>query len=187
MCAASSEQAANPPNRPIAPESYFHVGIVVPDLQAAVARFSDVLGIEFAEPATFDVPRLEDPEPHAAEVVAAFSMTQPPYYELIQAAGNGIISAANAGRILYFACWETDMAARMDALKRQGIGLDALFRMDANTTPFAMITKPDLLGARIEYVDTVDRPAIEEWVATGKYPGGVGASPSSRRLSGTAT
>ncbi|HKO07718.1 MAG TPA: VOC family protein [Alphaproteobacteria bacterium] len=154
--------------------SYFHIGIVVPKLDAAIARFSDVLGIKFTEPATFHIPRLEDPDPHPAQLVAAFSMTEPPYYELIQAAGNGIISPANAGKILYFAIWEHDMARRLEALKRSKIGIDALFRMDANTPPFAMITAPDLLGARIEYVEDTAKAPIEEWVRTGIYPGGVG-------------
>jgi len=103
-------------------------------------------------------------------------MTNPPYYELIQAAGNGITSVTLAGKILYFACWETDMAGRMAKLRTKGIGFDALFRMDANSPPFAMITKPDLLGTRIEYVDVSDKPAIEEWVRTGKFPGGIGAT-----------
>ena len=159
---------------PTAPMSYFHIGVVVPDLEKAIARYSDVLGIKFAEPATFNIPRLEDPDPHPGTLVAAFSMTQPPYYELIQAAGNGIISASNSGRILYFACWESNMADRLAQLKKQKVGVDALFRMDATSPPFAMITAPDLLGARIEYVDESDRAPIEEWVRTGKYPGGIG-------------
>ena len=101
-------------------------------------------------------------------------MTPPPYYELIQAKGDGIISPAQAGKILYFALWESDMGGRLERLRRQGIGIDALFRPDADSPPFAMITAPDLLGARIEYVDEVDREPIEEWVRTGRYPGGVG-------------
>jgi catechol 2,3-dioxygenase-like lactoylglutathione lyase family enzyme len=155
---------------------YYHVGIVVPDLAKAIARFSDVLGIKFAQPATFHIPRLEDPNPHSAELVAAFSMTAPPYVELIQAAGDGIISVANAGRILYFAVWESDMAKRLEILRRQNVGLAALMRMDASSPPFAMITKPDLMGARIEYVGDAARPAIEEWVRTGVFPGGIGAA-----------
>ena len=157
------------------PPSFFHVGIIVPDLERAIARYSDVLGIKFTEPATFHIPRLEDPEPHEGRLVAAFSMTQPPYYELIQADGDGIIALANAGQILYYGVWEADMAGRLEVLKKQGVGLAALFRMDANTPPFAMITQPDLMGARIEYVSTEDQPGIEEWVRTGKFGGGIGA------------
>jgi quinol monooxygenase YgiN len=159
---------------PLTPASYFHIGVVVPDLEKAIARYSDVLGIKFTEPATFKIPRLEDPNPHPGALVAAFSMTEPPYYELIQAAGNGIIAPSNAGRILYFACWESNMAGRLATLKAQNVGIDALFRMDATSPPFAMITAPDLYGARIEYVDESDRPPIEEWVRTGRYPGGIG-------------
>ena len=127
---------------PRLPPSYFHIGVVVPDLAAAVAHYSDVLGIRFTEPATFKVPRLEDPEPHPGELVAAFSMTEPPYYELIQAAGDGIIAARNAGRILYFGAWEADMAGRLATLRAKKVGIDALFRMDADSPPFAMITAP---------------------------------------------
>ncbi len=159
---------------PVPPLSYFHIGVVVPNLETAIARYSDVLGIQFTEPATFHIPRLEDPEPHPGTLVAAFSRTDPPYYELIQAAGDGIISAAQAGRILYFGCWEPDMAGRLARLRAQKVGVDALFRMDAASPPYAMITAPDLLGARIEYVDLVDKAPIEEWVRTGRFPGGIG-------------
>jgi len=162
------------PGNMVAPPSYFHVGVVVPDLHKAIARYSDVLGMQFTEPATFHIPRLEDPTPHAADLVCAFSMTSAPYYELIQASGDGIYSAAQAGKILYFGIWEPDMAGRLEHLQHQGVAVDAQFKMDEKSAPFAMITAPDLLGARLEYVDMADRGPIEEWVRTGKYPGGVG-------------
>lgn len=154
--------------------SFFHVGIVVPDLGRAMARYADVFGIEFTEPAVFDIPRLEDPDPHPFKLTAAFSRTEPPYYELIQAAGDGIVSAAQAGRILYYGVWEPDMAARQETLRAQGVGIDALLRMDADSTPYAMITAPDLMGARIEYVDVEGAGPIQEWVRTGVFPGGIG-------------
>jgi hypothetical protein len=146
------------------PVSFFHAGVIVPNLEKAIARFSDVLGIEF-----------EDPQPHPGKMVAAFSMTAPPYYELIQADGDGITSIANGGKILYFGIWESDMARRLEELAKQVIGWDALFRMAPTATPYAMITKPDLLGTRIEYVEDTAREPIEQWVRTGKYPGGIGA------------
>ena len=151
--------------------SYFHVGIIVPDVSAAIARYQDVLGIRFTEPATFRIPFMEDPHPHEAQLVAAYSMTEPPYYELIQAAGDGITSPKLAGNILYYGLWETDMAARLEKLKQQKIGLDALFKADADSPPAAIITAPVLMGARIEFVDVGAKPAIEEWIRTGKFPG----------------
>ena len=37
----------------------FHVGILVPDLDEAVARFAEVLGLSFKEPAVAHVDRFE--------------------------------------------------------------------------------------------------------------------------------
>jgi quinol monooxygenase YgiN/catechol 2,3-dioxygenase-like lactoylglutathione lyase family enzyme len=156
---------------PALSSSFFHIGVVVPDLGAACARYRQVLGIEFTEPAVFDVPYLEEaPAPHPFKLTAVFSRTAPPYYELIQAEGDGIVSAGQAGQILYFACWEADMAARERALREAGVGVDAAFRPGPGHAPFAMITAPDLFGARIEYVDIADLAPIAQWVRTGRYP-----------------
>jgi quinol monooxygenase YgiN len=160
---------------PVLPPSFFHTGIVVPNLDHAVRHYSDVLGIKFTEPAVFDVPRLEDPDPHEFKLTAVMSMTEPPYYELIQAEVDGVISAAQCGSILYYGLFESDMAGRLEQLRARNVGVDALFRMDADSPPFAMITAPDLLGGRIEYVDVADRGPLTEWVRTGRFPGGVGA------------
>jgi quinol monooxygenase YgiN/catechol 2,3-dioxygenase-like lactoylglutathione lyase family enzyme len=153
-----------------ASNSFFHMGMVVTDLDKAIARYSDVLEIAFTEPHVFEVPRLEDPYPHPFKLTAVFSRTQPPYYELIQAEGEGIVSAAQAGKILYYGCWETDMDARLERLRAQDVGVDAVFRPTAGATPFAIITAPDLLGGRIEYVGVEEAGPIEEWVRTGRYP-----------------
>lgn len=159
------------PAVPTLPTSFFHIGVVVPDLEQACARYRQVLGIDFTAPKVFDIPYLEEaPAPHPFKLTAAFSRTAPPFYELIQAEGNGIVSADKAGQILYFACWEADMAAREQALARDGVGVDAAFRNGPGEAPFAMITAPDLLGARIEYVDIADLAPIAEWVRTGHYP-----------------
>jgi quinol monooxygenase YgiN/catechol 2,3-dioxygenase-like lactoylglutathione lyase family enzyme len=155
---------------PALPQSFFHIGMVVPDLDQAMARYSDVLGIEFTEPHVYDIPRLEDPYPHPFKLTCAFSRTEPPYYELIQADGEGIVSAAQIGKILYYGVWETDMAGRLESLRAAGVGIDAVFRPGPGETPFALITAPDLLGARLEYVGIEDVGEIEEWVRTGRFP-----------------
>jgi quinol monooxygenase YgiN len=153
-----------------APQSFFHTGVVVADLDQAVQRYHDVLGLDFTEPHVFDVPRLEDPYPHPFKLTAVFSRTEPPYYELIQAEGEGIVSAAQIGKILYYGVWETDMDGRLEQLRACNMGVDAVFRPAAGATPFAIITAADLFGARIEYVGIEDVGPIEEWVHTGRYP-----------------
>lgn len=152
------------------PAPFYHTGIVVPDLEKAVARFSDIHDIEFTEPLVYEVPWVEDPEPHPLEVASVMSRTGPPYYELIQANGDGIFSLANSGQILYHGIWETDMAVRLDFLREHGIGIDATFRLDASSLPHAVFTEPFLEGTRIEYVDVSSREILLEWIRTGKSP-----------------
>ena len=105
-------------------DTYFHIGVVVDDLPAAIEKYSRVLGLTFTEPAHVHVPRLEDPVPHEHLVYVAFSKDGPPYYELIEAAGDGIFSKRFANQILYLGMWETDMAGRIAALEAEGIGLE---------------------------------------------------------------
>jgi hypothetical protein len=150
--------------------SFYHTGIVVPDLEKAVARFSDVHNIEFTEPLVYEVPCVEDPEPHPLEVASVMSRTEPPYYELIQATGDGIFSLANSGQILYHGVWETDMAARLEFLREHGIVIDAAFRQDPGSLPDAVFTEPFLEGTRIEFMDVSHREIILEWIRTGKSP-----------------
>jgi catechol 2,3-dioxygenase-like lactoylglutathione lyase family enzyme len=152
------------------PSSFFHVAVVVPDLEEACNRYREVLGVQFTDPAVFDIPCMEDPDPHPFKVTAVFSRTAPPYYELIQADGNGIIGPDKAGQILYSSCWEPDMAARLEALGKAGVGVDATFRNAPDQAPFAIITAPDVCGVRIEYVDIADLASIAQWVRTGSWP-----------------
>lgn len=155
---------------------YFHTGIVVDDLGEAVKYYSDSLGVRFTEPGTFDIPRLEDPDPHPFLFTAVLSMTDAPFLELIQANGDGIISADKCGQILYHGYWEDDMAARLEWLNSPaGHGAEAVFRMEEGGTPFSIITNPDRYGNRIEYVGTDAADPLVEWARTGILPGGIGA------------
>ncbi|WP_013334261.1 VOC family protein [Gloeothece verrucosa] len=147
--------------------TYFHIGVIVPDLKEAIKNFSEVLGITFTDPQYFHIPRLEDPEPHRHDPYVAFSRQGPPYYELIEASGDGIFSAKHEGKILYLGVWEKDMKARIEALEKEGIAIDAWFRNQEGSIPFTVITSPQgPLGIRIEYVDQSVRNTIEHWVET---------------------
>lgn len=151
---------------------YYHIGIVVPDYRVAEAHYSGLLDVKFTEP-TDTVLCIENPasgQSESIEVVTVYSRARPPYLELIQAGGNGIFSVKNAGQILYFGMWESDLAGRIEKLKQQGIGIDALIRPACDKPPTAIITAPDQMGVRMEYLSTSLRLATEAWVLTGKYP-----------------
>ncbi|GLY02318.1 MULTISPECIES: VOC family protein [Actinoplanes] len=153
------------------PESYYHVGVVVPDIEAAIERYSEVFGITFTEPSVTTSPHLED----GGRVFTNFqqrqamSQTREPYFELIEAVGDGIFSRRNMGQILYYGCWEEDMERRLAILAEQGIRLESIIRTAPDALPIAVITAPDpILGTRIEYADVVTRAYTEEWIRTGK-------------------
>lgn len=148
--------------------TYFHIGVIVPDLKKAIEDFSRILGITFTNPEYFHINRLEDPKPHSHDPYVAFSREGPPYYELIEASGDGIFSAKHQGKILYLGVWEKDMAARVKALEEERIKIDAWFRNEEGGVPFCIITSPQgALGIRMEYVDQSVQSTIEHWVETG--------------------
>jgi Glyoxalase/Bleomycin resistance protein/Dioxygenase superfamily len=151
---------------------YYHIGIVVRNHEEAIEHYANLLDVTFTEP-TDTVLCIENPLTQQTEnlkVVAAYSRTRPPYLELIQAGGNGIFSEKNAGQILYFGIWESDLEGRIKKLKELGIGIDALIRPAFGKPPTAVITAPDKMGIRMEYLSTSLRLATEAWVITGKYP-----------------
>ncbi|KIO48344.1 VOC family protein [Nitrosospira sp. NpAV] len=151
---------------------YYHIGIVVHNYKEAVEYYSNVLGVKFTEP-TDSVLCIENPETQQSEsikVIAVYSRSRPPYLELIQAGGNGIFSEKSVGQILYFGMWESDLEGRIKKLKQQGIGIEALISPERGKPANAIITAPDKLGIRMEYLSTSLRLATEAWVLTGKYP-----------------
>lgn len=151
---------------------YYHMGILVRNYSEAVDHYSNLLDVKFTEPAEASV-FIENPETQQTEttnLTALYSRNRPPYVELLQTTGNGIFSEKNAGGILYFGMWEPDIEGRIQKLKEQGIGIDALLRSAPGKSIYAIITAPDKMGVRMEYVRELLRPVTEAWVLTGKYP-----------------
>jgi catechol 2,3-dioxygenase-like lactoylglutathione lyase family enzyme len=151
-------------------KTFFHIGIVVADLDTAISYYSKYLGVEFTRPSNMKA-YIEGPNNLSYEqnVVACYSRSEEPYYELIQAGGDGIFSEKNTNQIFYFGMWESDMNQRLISLREQGVGVAAIMREAANGPIIAIITEPDAIGGRIEYVSDALRLPIAAWVLTG-YP-----------------
>ncbi len=150
--------------------TFFHIGIVVTDLDAAINYYSKIFNVSFARPSNMKA-YIEGPcnNFYEQDVVACYSRTKEPYYELIQAGGGGIFSEKNANQIFYFGMWESNMEQRLITLREQGIGVAAIMREKENGPIIAIITEPDSLGGRVEYVSESLRLIIDAWVLTG-YP-----------------
>jgi len=66
--------------------------------------------------------------------------------------------------------WESDIEGRIKKLKQQGIGIEALISSECGKPANAIITAPDKMGVRMEYLSMSLHIATEAWVITGKYP-----------------
>ncbi|MEU7202484.1 VOC family protein [Streptomyces sp. NPDC045470] len=154
------------------PASYYHVGMVVPDIDTAVQRCATVFGVPFTAAALTESPHQEEGDvTHTPfRQRQAISRTREPYIELIEATGDGVFGPSRAGTLMYYACWESDMRSRLARLRTQGFGMDAVIRMDAASDPIAAITSYDGLGIRLELADPAAKPVMEHWARTGHLP-----------------
>ncbi|MEU7467518.1 VOC family protein [Streptomyces sp. NPDC044984] len=154
------------------PASYYHVGMVVPDIDAAVERCAAVLQVPFTEAAWTESPYQEEGGVvHAPfRQRQAISRTREPYVELIEATGEGVFGPGRAGELLYYACWEPEMERRLTRLAEQGFTMDAVIRMDASSGPIAAITSRDATGISIELAHPGAKPVMEHWAGTGRLP-----------------
>lgn len=120
---------------------FFHVGILVPNVEAAAADFSARLGLEFEPTRTGQVASGE-------EMRYRYSLQGPPYLELVEMTGEGIWAPEGAG-LHHIAFAEPDIERRcaiFDDLADEVVpGEDG--------TPRVVFTRPEALhGVRVEYL-----------------------------------
>ncbi|MEV5976627.1 VOC family protein [Streptomyces sp. NPDC052114] len=156
---------------------YFHIGVVVPDLEEAMAQFSLHHGISFPEPAAIRIPDPGGAGP-GHEIRVVYSKEGAPFYELIEATVSGIFPSVAHGEVHHVGVWEEDMAKRVSELRAEGIaveasgvGLEGTTGLVEGTVPHWVITEPGPTGLRFEYVDAGMRPGIDAWRELGRFPG----------------
>jgi catechol 2,3-dioxygenase-like lactoylglutathione lyase family enzyme len=124
-------------------ETYFHLGILVKDVEAARSDFSVRLGLEF-EPvhgqqlATGETTRF------------CYSLQGPPYLELVEMTGTGSWSPEQPEGFHHIGLSDPDMPARCAAF---GPGVE-LIAPAPDGSPLVALTQPEALhGVRVEYFD----------------------------------
>jgi hypothetical protein len=159
--------------------SYFHIGVLVPDLDKAMEEMSRQHGVTFPTPAAI---RLSSPDgSHEDLIRVVYSKDGAPYYELIEATADGVFGGSGQEKIHHVGIWEEDMAGRVKLLRENGVGVMASGvgltgrpGLIEDATPHWVITEPNALGIRFEYVDLAMKMGIEMWLETGEFPGGAG-------------
>lgn len=127
-------------------EPFFHVGILVRDVEAARADFTALLGVEF-EPV------------HSQQIATGettrfcYSLQGPPYLELCEMTGTGSWSADQPEGFHHIGISDPNVAARCTAFGGQ-VDLIAPGADGADGAPRVVLTRPEALhGVRVEYFD----------------------------------
>lgn len=147
----------------------YHSGIVVDDVQKAMAGIEADLGYVFNAPTDIVVPRFEDRIAGTVGEVrmsAAYSRTGPYRLELIAAQGDGIYSAERRG-LHHVGVWESNITGRLRALENSAtVTVEAvLWRADNGIS--AIYASSSVSGFRTEYVNADRREELERWFETG--------------------
>ena len=124
-------------------EPFFHVGILVRDIEAARADFTAKLGVEF-EPV------------HGQQIATGettrfcYSLQGPPYLELVEMTGTGSWSAEQPEGFHHIGISDPSVPARCAAFGDQ---VDLIASAE-DGAPRVILTRPEALhGIRVEYFD----------------------------------
>jgi catechol 2,3-dioxygenase-like lactoylglutathione lyase family enzyme len=124
-------------------EPYFHVGILVRDVEAARADFTAKLGLQF-EP-------IRSQQLATGETTSfCYSLAGPPYLELVEMTGAGSWSAQQPEGFHHLGVGDPSVPARCTAFG----GRVDLIAPGADGSPLVVLTPPEALhGVRVEYFD----------------------------------
>jgi glyoxalase/bleomycin resistance protein/dioxygenase superfamily protein len=142
---------------------FYHVGILVADLDEAMERFSQKLGITFCEPNAMQV-TLADPEPFECEMRATYSREGPPHIELVQGYGDGLFSLRHGEGIHHLGLWAPDWTTYNTLEPTHCLPVAVQVRMMPGDPTMWLSDPADLHGTRLEYVDTAMQPSLEGWI-----------------------
>ncbi len=133
------------------PEDFYHTGIVVPDLDAAMARLSALAGYRWIKPMSYTLPFRTAAGVRELTSTIVYSL-QSPHVELVQEVPGSPWTAAPGNAIHHLGYFSDNLAESARALEANGFTLE----MTADTPGsdlalFAYYT--DASGTRIEIVD----------------------------------
>lgn len=138
---------------------FFHVGVMVHDIERATRNFSERLGIEFE-------PLRTAPTAMGHSMSFRYSIQGPPFLELVQTAGPGIWAPELGEGLHHVGFAEPDMLGRCSLFNKQ---TDTVVPGEDDDTPRVVFTRPEELhNVRIEYImpAMVERTFQRLWEAS---------------------
>ncbi|OBA83350.1 bleomycin resistance protein [Mycobacterium sp. 1164966.3] len=142
-------------------EDLYHTGIVVPDLEAAVARFTTLAGYRWITPLSYTLPfRTAAAGTHEFTSTIVYSIDSP-HIELIQEVPGSPWVAAPGNAVHHLGYFTDNLADGARALEDSGFTFEATAAVsESELALFAYYV--DASGTRIEIVD---RALFPDWQA----------------------
>lgn len=156
-----------------------HIGILVPNLEEAIERWSAALGYTFSPIGRYRTHKYADrnnPELHYHDARISFSKEGPPRIELMEVTGEGTHGPNEIGVHHFGFPGTTDVDARRGELASLGIGDDGLSYNDEGQLILWFTEKSALDGIRLEFVSPLPGRTVADdgsplWVdpTTGRH------------------
>ena len=144
--------------------SLYHVGIVVPDLEAAQARFSDLLGVVWGPVMDIEAVEFRDADGNDLSLPNKLCYsTGPPYLELVEEVP-GTVWVCNEHSNLHHLGYWTDALAEESARFTESVCPLQICGRTGAKAPEQFSYHQDPLGVRIELVDVALRPVMEQFM-----------------------
>jgi len=150
----------------------YHVGLVVPDIEAAVEQYSDLFGLRFASLRHSTLEVRVDGVVRTPELIVSYSMDGPPYVELIEERSGGTW-AADALGLSHLGFWAKDLSAMSARL--EAAGMAARVRDNGpDGRPARFTYHPGAGGIWVELVAPQFALTLEQWFAHTRAQPGAG-------------
>ena len=150
------------------PEDYYHTGIVVPDLDAAMARLSALAGYQWISPLTYTLPFRTVNGTRELTSTFVYSL-QSPHVELIQQVPDSPWIAAPENSLHHLGYFTDDLADTARMLEANGFTFEAT--ADVSPPDLALFAYYiDAFGTRIEIVDRALFPDFSAFLQSAAPP-----------------
>ena len=152
------------------PEDYYHTGIVVPDLDAAMARLSALAGYRWINPLTYTLPFRTANGTRELTSTFVYSV-QSPHVELLQEIPGTPWTAAPGNSVHHLGYFSDNLAESARALEDNGFSFEMTAAVSGpDLSLFAYYIDP--VGTRIEIVDRALFPDFPAFLRSAAGPPG---------------
>jgi len=142
-----------------------HIGILVPDLEEAIERWSAVTGYTFSPIGRYRTERYSDhtdetPHPHDARI--SFSLEGPPRIELMEVTGNGTHGPDQLGIHHLGIQNVADPEGHRKVLADKGVMIDGCSYDEEGRILLMFTDKTVLDGIRVEFISPLPGPLVAD-------------------------